>query len=479
VRLLIILIIVGIAAIGTIALLASRATTSEFQLYLERDPLDYELFVNPFIVNSVQNYMRNIGVSIDDSQLAELRDICQENPLACELIDQENLQRRLEQMGQVSGTRIIVTNMDGFVFADSRREITGNSGSPLLKTPVGVVIVHSIPYLVYVHPLENVAIGANEQAFINAVNRSIIIAVPVAALAAILLGFPLARSILKPIRALTFAAKKLETGDLSQRVQTSSRDEIGELANAFNEMADALNRAEDLRRNMVTDVAHELRTPLSNIRGYLEAIQDGIMQPSPQIIESLHEEAILLNRLVDDLQELSLAEAGRLTFIRQPISLEDVVRNAIIAVKPQANTKNLDILDSIPSELPFVNADRERIAQVFRNLLNNAITNTKSGGEIIISAQKKNRDIEVSVQDTGYGIPQDDLQFIFERFYRADKSRSRTTGGAGLGLAIVKQLIQAHGGQIAVVSKQGWGTKFTFTLPISPEKLETNVPRRS
>jgi signal transduction histidine kinase len=269
------------------------------------------------------------------------------------------------------------------------------------------------------------------------------------------------------VEILTAAVRRMEAGDLSQRVEITSRDEIGDLARAFNLMADGLARLEELRRQLVTDVAHELRTPLSNIRGYLEALQDGVVEPDRRIVDSLHEETMLLNRLVDDLQELSLAEAGQLRLDRHPVALADVVDRAVEAVRPRAAAKGVELQVDLPEDLPLVDVDPRRIGQVLRNLLDNGLTHTGPGGEIGIAARASGQWVEVSVRDTGTGIAAEDLPYVFDRFYRADRSRSRATGGAGLGLAIVKQLVEAHGGRVEVESEVGRGTEFTFTVPLS------------
>jgi len=238
---------------------------------------------------------------------------------------------------------------------------------------------------------------------------------------------------------------------------------------------------------MVTDVAHELRTPLTNIRGYLEALRDGVAQPSPALLGSLHEEALLLNRLIGDLQELALAEAGQLRLDRRPIALTDIVTQAVSALQSAADAKDLCVITVLPDKLPQVEADPERIGQVLRNLLSNALIHTPQGGTISVEAEYirdwrleigeyrnlqspiSNLDpaILVRVRDTGSGIAPEHLPNIFERFYRADRARSRATGGAGLGLAIVKQLVAAHGGQVWAESQPGEGAQFTFTLPIA------------
>jgi signal transduction histidine kinase len=266
----------------------------------------------------------------------------------------------------------------------------------------------------------------------------------------------------------------MESGDLSQRVDANAKDELGELANAFNAMANGLDQLEQLRRNMVTDVAHELRTPLSNIRGYLEALQDDMLEPTPEMIHLLHEEAMTLNRLVDELQELALAEAGQLPINTREIEIAEIIEKAASSISTQAITKDLNIHLSIPEDVPPAEADPDRLDQILRNLLNNAITYTPSGGDISVNVMRKDHCIEISVEDTGVGIAPEHLPYIFERFYRADKSRARATGGAGLGLAIVKHLVEAQNGEVFVESKLDEGTKVSFTIPTheSAKKLQ-------
>jgi signal transduction histidine kinase len=257
----------------------------------------------------------------------------------------------------------------------------------------------------------------------------------------------------------------MEAGDLSQRVSVTSQDEIGDLGRAFNAMAAGLTRLEKLRRDMVSDIAHELRTPLSNIRGYLEALQDGVVEPDRRMIDSLYEETMLLNRLVDDLQELSLAEAGQLKLERQPVVLADVIEQAVEAVRSRAIANEIILNVDLSTDLSLVEIDPHRIHQVLRNLLDNALNHTPLGGKLTIATHQEGQWVTIEVQDTGGGIAAEDLPYVFERFWRTDKSRSRSTGGAGLGLAIVRQLVIAHGGWIKVDSEIGQGTQFTFTLP--------------
>jgi two-component system sensor histidine kinase BaeS len=222
-------------------------------------------------------------------------------------------------------------------------------------------------------------------------------------------------------------------------------------------------------------VAHELRTPLSNIQGHLEAIRDGLLPAEPATLDSIFEEVLLLARLVEDLQELTLAEAGQLTLIRQPADVVDIARRAAWAAQPPAEARGLTIETDLPDPPATAEVDPERIGQVLRNLLSNAITHTPEGGRITVELKDEGRELRVTVADTGTGIPADDLPYVFERFYRVDRSRVRATGGAGLGLTIAKRLVEAHGGTIGVESELGKGSRFTFTLPKTAPPLPQDL----
>jgi signal transduction histidine kinase len=313
--------------------------------------------------------------------------------------------------------------------------------------------------------------SSSDNAYIASVNRALLWAVLAAGVVSLVLSAALARRILGPIEALTAAVHRMKRGDLDQRVEVPSNDEIGQLAMAFNEMGASLARTEQLRRNMVTDIAHELRTPLSNIRGYLEALQDGLVEPTRATIDSLYEEAILLNRLVNDLQELALAEARQLRLARQPVALREIVEKAAQAAEHHVNGSGIRMTLDLAPDLPDVEVDAERIGQVLRNLLNNAFAYTPPMGDVRIAARRDDGRVQVSVYNSGPGIDAEHLPNLFERFYRADRSRSRSTGGSGLGLAIVKQLVEAHGGDVWVESAPGQGATFYFTLPLRSEPV--------
>lgn len=437
-RVLAALIIVIVVAVGVVAFLASRATTGEFQRYVERGGMMRHQRFEVFLVGY---YTRNRSWS--------------------------GVQPWVEQIGQITGERTILVDREGRIVADSANKLIGQTVGQDWAEPVGFVVDRGVAVgIVYVNPL-GPADDPQRATFLASINRALLLAAGVAGLAAVLLTLGISRRILGPVGTLTAAARRMERGDLTQRVEVQSDDELGELARAFNAMADGLARLEGLRRNMVSDVAHELRTPLSNIRGYLEALRDGVVQPKQEVIDSLYEEAMLLNRLVDDLQELALAEAGQLRLERRPVAAADLINRAMEAARAQAGANGIALRADWPADLPLVNVDPQRIGQVLGNLLSNALTHTPAGGEVVVAARAREAEVEVSVRDTGEGILAEHLPYIFERFYRADRSRSRATGGTGLGLAIAKQLVEAHGGRIEVKSEVGRGTQFTFTLPVA------------
>jgi signal transduction histidine kinase len=444
-RLLLTLIAVVTVAIGTVALMASRTTTTEFRRSV-RIILDYPNY-------SIENRINAINKLLTSSR--------GERTLWADM------QKLLEGMGRTSQARFVMADLEGNVVADSTGELTGQQINAELSRPFGAFLIDGEPILAYLMPLQDNSLETVEAQFVTSVNHSLLIAMVVGGLVALLLTLFLSSSIVGPVDALTRAARAMEKGDLSQRVPATASGEVGELARAFNAMADGLDRLEQLRRNMVTDVAHELRTPLSNVRGYLEALKDGVIQPTPELIASLHEEALLLNRLVDDLQELSQAEAGQLSLVRQPVSLQPLVEKSVYLAEPNALAKGVTIRVDIPADLPCIDADAERISQVLGNLLTNAITGTPPGGQVEIRAKRVDSQVQVSVCDTGVGIDPEHLPYVFERFYRADRSRTRATGGAGLGLAIVKQLVEAHGGRVGITSQVGAGTTVSFTTPLA------------
>ena len=382
--------------------------------------------------------------------------------------DWEGIQPFIEQWGNLYEKRIILTDYSGVVVADSEGDLLGESHIPDSGgNPVSFGFLSGVVGTLYITPVSSSGVDFTAlQITFKSIGLFFIWGGLIAGAIALIMTFFLSRRILAPVRSLTSAAALLGRGDFHQRVQIKDKGELGQLADTFNSMAGDLERAEQLKRNMVADIAHELRTPLSNIRGYLEAVRDGVKKPDTDTIHSLEEEASLLSRLVDDLQELSLAEAGELTLVRQAEDLVGLVSQVVAAVEGYVSAKGLSLTVEIPEKLPPVNIDSHRIGQVLRNLLENAIAHTGAGGTVTVTARQRENCVEVAVSDTGEGIPPEDLPNIFERFYRVDKSRARATGGSGLGLTIAKRLIEAHGSSIEACSEPGKGSTFTFTLPV-------------
>ena len=281
----------------------------------------------------------------------------------------------------------------------------------------------------------------------------------------LLVGVLLSRGISHPLSQLTQATHKIAEGDLDARVPVRYQGEARELARAFNNMAEALARSDELRRNMTADVAHELRTPLSVIRGKLEGILDGVYPATAEHLDPILEETALLTRLVEDLRLLAQAEAGQLQLDLRPLNVGDLLHDAQVNFTPLADDRGVLLSLALPAELPEVRADGRRIAQVLGNLITNALRHTPEGGSVNLSALAREGRVEVAVSDTGTGIAPEELPYIFERFWRGDQSRSRVGGGTGLGLAIAKQIVALHGSNISVESTLGRGTTFRFSLP--------------
>lgn len=301
--------------------------------------------------------------------------------------------------------------------------------------------------------------------FSGEVNRGLWwIAAGIGLLGVLLSGWAAGR-LVRPIEQLTDAARRLAGGDLSQRVVVARTDEIGQLAGAFNTMAEGLERNEGLRRSLLNDVAHELRTPLTHVRAELEALQDGLRQPTAEVINRLHADALHLERLVDDLRDLAQAEAGQLRLTIETLDLPAVLREAVASLESTAAAKAVRVEVTTGDSPEPVLADRARFRQVMVNLLDNAVRHAPSGSTVLVTADGLGgQTMSVTVSDEGPGVPADALPKLFDRFFRADESRDRRTGGAGLGLAIVKQLVTLQGGTVEAANRPG-GFHVTVTLP--------------
>ena len=307
-----------------------------------------------------------------------------------------------------------------------------------------------------------------ELEFIERINMTLLYGALISAVIALLLGVFLSRTLTRPIRELTRATHAVSEGDLSQQVPVRSKDELGELAQAFNKMSSELSRSINARRQMTADIAHELRTPLSLILGHAEAVHDGVLVPSIENFEIIREEATRLEHLVNDLRILSLADAGELSMEKEVVEPGQLLNEVSALYQYQTQRKNISLETDVAPDLPNIEVDPGRMTQVLTNILDNALRYTPEGGRIVLGAKEADDMVELSVQDSGPGLNIEDIDRIFERLYRADVSRQREDGGSGLGLAIAKSIVQAHGGQLSAESERGKGLKVKIRLPKSP-----------
>jgi two-component system OmpR family sensor kinase/two-component system sensor histidine kinase BaeS len=362
--------------------------------------------------------------------------------------------------------RVVLLDAQGRVVTDSTGADTGRTlGTSELASAQPIVANNARVGSLIITSLDAPAAGSPASDFLGALNRSLLLAGLAAGAIALIVGVVLFRQITAPLLSLTAAAERIAHGDLNARVPVRTRDELGRVSGAFNAMADSLAQSQTARRNLVADIAHELRTPLSVMRANLEAMQDGVLPLDVEQVNEVHQQTLLLARLVDDLRLLSLADAGQLKLERSPTDLVVLARAVVERATISAQAKGVSLAVDAPDSLPLITVDPDRVMQVLQNLIANALQYTPKGGRVTVSLRMVHDSLEVSVADTGAGIATEDLPHVFDRFYRADKSRARVSGGSGLGLAIVKQLVEAHHGSIQVESEAGRGSRFVFTLP--------------
>ncbi len=506
---------VGFAAVALVGViivgyLANRSTTAEFGSYLEGGSLAQEQRAADYLVERYGAAGNWQGVSQTVLPLSRW--------LGERLVVADNSGRVVaDSSGQLYGVAVpnpppgeaLALTSSGkpigtlYLSVDSGSSSGGGIGGGMMGGMMGRGIGVG-PTMTDVMRQMMQQTGSPERGFLDAVNRSLWIAGGTALAAALLLGLLLSRQITAPLKRLTLASRRVAAGDFSQRVELQSRDELASLAEAFNSMAGSLARNEEQRKRLLSDIAHELKTPLAIIQGNLEAMMDGVVETTPDRLASLREETLLLGRLVTDLRDLSLAEAGQLPLHLQSVELSELIRGTVSGLQPQADDHGVQLKTELPEGLPPVTGDPDRVGQVLRNLMSNALRYTPARGTITVSAvgtgdpapaargqgsgargsvprssalstqpsALATRDpapasfVQVTVADNGAGIPAEDLPRLFDRFYRVDKSRARSSGGSGLGLSVAKQLVEAHGGRIWVESETGRGSAFHFTLPV-------------
>jgi two-component system OmpR family sensor kinase/two-component system sensor histidine kinase BaeS len=450
--------LVALVAVGVVGILAYQATTRQFRIYVSQGR---QMRAERLAPEFAAYYARTGGWAGIADWMASLTD-----PLAAG-------QRQGFGRGRAAGwesDRLVLADARGEVLADSSGVLKGQrlsgaelaAGVPVLvgSTQVGTLL---IPAAGSIHE-------SLEAEFLRQVNNWLLWAGLIAGGVAIVLGLVLARQLTAPLRTLTNATRHLAQEKFVSaqpeevpQVPIRSRDEIGELSQAFNQMAQSLADQERLRRNLMADIAHELRTPLSVIRSDLEALLDGVYEPTPETLASLHEETLLLGRLVDDLRALALAEAGELRLARQTTDLAELLDSVVESFDVQAEDQAQALLLEMPPHLPQVDVDPQRVRQIVANLVSNGLRHAPRGGRVIVAAGVIDGYIQISVIDDGPGVPADDLSHVFDRFWQGDRA---PTGTSGLGLAIARELVQAHGGSIWAESTPGSGAAFRFTLPL-------------
>ncbi|MEI6578754.1 MAG: ATP-binding protein, partial [Eubacteriales bacterium] len=307
-------------------------------------------------------------------------------------------------------------------------------------------------------------LSENDFQFLNALNTVLIIIGIFSLAFSVVIGFFMAKRLSNPILKTAGAAKQIADGNYDVRIEENTNTkELSELTSSINHLADSLGKQEALRKQLTADVAHELRTPLTSVGTHLEAMVDGIWEPTPERLQSCHEEVLRIGKIVQELESLAKVESENFKLDKTAVNPAALAQKAVSSFEAEIKNKNLQV--SVEGQCSNIQADKDRLSQVFINLLSNAVKYTPEGGNIKITVSETDRNVSIKFQDNGAGIDGEELPFVFERFYRADKSRNRSTGGSGIGLAIVKSIVTAHGGTVEVQSKLNEGTCFTVTLP--------------
>lgn len=433
---------VSLGVIVLVAVLGYLAASNEFNRFVSQQAQDdFEVFVSDY-------YGQNSSLQGIDKQV---RIIFQKQ----EGMTADHV--RLVPFGLTTPNGVVVLGNELYREGDQVDAPVLSTGTKILRDGqvIGVVLPRPPPL-----PRNR----AQEQ-FVERTLNTLLLSAGGAAVIALVLGVWLARTITRPVQDLTRAAQQMAKGELGQTVRVTSKDEVGELGLAFNQMSADLARSDQARRQMTADIAHELRNPLTVIGGYLDAMRNGDLQPTPTRLDAVHEEILHLERIVDDLRTLSLADAGALVLNRQPIVVDELLQRVANRFAPQAAAKKIALVVTSTANLPPLDIDDARITQVMDNLVGNALHHTEPGGKIDLNASRRESLVEIRVADTGHGIDPKDLPRVFERFYRGDKARPTDEGSSGLGLAIAKALVEAHGGKIWVESGLGMGATFYVDLP--------------
>ena len=450
--------VVAVVSVGAMAIIVQQVTANQFRLYVSQGGSQWAARWAPVC----EEYYRQTGGWTGIEAL-----------FAGEPVPRGQGRGGIGQGGGSDRWRFLVADPAGVVVVDTQSGL-GLAAGELVGQPLGDDVlargaslqVSGVPVGTLVVTTGDPALHtAEERAFLDAVNTGVLGATLLAGTLALVAAAVVARGLTTPLRRLSRAADALARGDLGQRVAVRGHDEVAEMGWAFNSMAASLEAVAEQRRQMTADIAHELRTPLSIVQGELEALLDGVYPLTTASVEPIYQETRLLSRLVADLRELALAEAGELRLERAPTDLGALAEQAVAGFQRPAADEGVTLTSEIALDLPTLDVDPDRVRQVLANLLDNALRHTPAGGRVTVQALPHNSDgVLISVRDTGPGIAPADLPHVFDRFYRGDRSRARSSGGTGLGLAIARSLVQAHGGRMWVESAPGKGAAFHFTL---------------
>jgi two-component system sensor histidine kinase BaeS len=366
------------------------------------------------------------------------------------------------RQGQLHPPRLPLVVLDA-----DRRSLFGHPGKedtikykPIIHNGSTVGYVGHLPPRQFLSPPQLQFLQHQKSALITAVLGLVLVVV--------VFSLPLARRLIRPVRTIAAATRELASGRYTVRVPVTSSDELGQLASSFNAMAVALEKNEKARRQWVADISHELRTPIAVLRGEIEALMEGVRETTPEAVRSLHSEVMRLNRLVDDLHQLTLSDLGALTYRKESIDLMEVLTDSVDAHRAEFDRKDITLDRDIPrgqAQTP-VFADRERLRQLFSNLLGNSLKYTDSGGRLVVRVRRDGAIIVVELEDSAPGVPADEMEKLFDRLYRVETSRSRTSGGAGLGLAICRNIVEAHGGTITASPSPLGGLLMRVSIPV-------------
>lgn len=386
----------------------------------------------------------------------------------------DGVQEDIEEAGMMIGSPIVLTDQDGLIIAATQFKLMGQTASDILNVNITIPVIDGSNIIIgTIYVQHNLSHKRADETFLTDVTRALLIAGLAAALLAAGLGVLLTRSISRPMVEMGKASVRFAEGDYTVRVFPKGRDEVAALGRTFNQMAESAGSVEQLRRELVANVSHDLRTPLTVIKGYLEGLRSGQIadrRTAETAFEAMDTEVSRLLHLVDDLRQAAALDRNSLPLKLATVTLSSFISEIVPRLMPQARTRGVNLHNEVPANLPLLSIDPGHMGQAVFNLLENAILHTPATGTVRVTANYHEEQIILSIQDNGEGISADDLPHIFKRFYRSDPARNPSEGGLGLGLSISKSIIEAHGGMIKAMSEgvPGKGSVFTVCLPLNP-----------